>query len=682
MNFDNTAQVDALAALPPEPPKRQERGIWKTAVDSLRGAGAKAMASAVEVGRVVGPAVALASDPNDAQALEAVKAPIDFGQNELSKPFRDFERTLRPDPATAGKAEQIVYGAVGPLASLVGAAVVGGPAGIVAASGEMGFSAAEDLRREGVDLGTRTAVGALTAGVNIAGAALPLAGQTLKSTAGLYLLGGPGAFMAQQQATRSILERANYGELAKQYDPLDPTGLLVSSLVPLPFAAAGAVRNVRAMRPASQPKAETGAPAREAPSQPKPEAAPPAPAHEVVDAAMAHNLTVLHDGQQAVPPVARAAEVMRGPVTENPNFRAWFGESKVVDNAGKPLVLYHGTASSFDEFSPAALQAEGIHLSASPEVASTFAASRAMDGGRGANVQPVYVRAERVKDVEFVSTDSIQQARAEGFDAVRRGDHVVVMDPTQVKSAIGNSGRFDPSSPSLTDSAPPPAPTPAKPSMFGDLSALKDSPDVALRNVAKGLELAAPDVARIMDTAAASPKLLDLGAAMSRAVQDFAAAKASGQVVDMPAEISNLVTGLRENARSPERVAAMVKQLADELATIAPGDKSTTAADVTANAVERLRSITDAQLTDTPPETIKASTDPLMRSIAERVQAVEAAAGDLTVRMDDSGQRITVADELARIRREAAEGTDVELGALDADLVRIAAECALSTGAM
>ena len=30
----------------------------------------------------------------------------------------------------------------------------------------------------------------------------------------------------------------------------------------------------------------------------------------------------------------------------NDNFRKWFGDSKVVDNAGNPLVVYHGSRSS------------------------------------------------------------------------------------------------------------------------------------------------------------------------------------------------------------------------------------------------------------------------------------------------------------------------------------------------
>jgi hypothetical protein len=133
------------------------------------------------------------------------------------------------------------------------------------------------------------------------------------------------------------------------------------------------------------------------------------------------------------------------------NFNAWFGKSQVADPNGQPIVLYHGTAAALDSFDPAKLSAEGIHLSTDADQASVYAASRAMDGGKGANVVPVYVKAEKVKDVDFISTDTIREAREQGFDAVRRGDHYVVMEPGQLKSAIGNSGRFDPNSASLTD---------------------------------------------------------------------------------------------------------------------------------------------------------------------------------------------------------------------------------------
>ncbi len=38
--------------------------------------------------------------------------------------------------------------------------------------------------------------------------------------------------------------------------------------------------------------------------------------------------------------------------TKTPAFKNWFGESKIVDENGKPLVLYHGTTQDFNTFSP------------------------------------------------------------------------------------------------------------------------------------------------------------------------------------------------------------------------------------------------------------------------------------------------------------------------------------------
>lgn len=35
-----------------------------------------------------------------------------------------------------------------------------------------------------------------------------------------------------------------------------------------------------------------------------------------------------------------------------PEFQTWFADSKVVDDAGQPLVVYHGTASAFEAFDP------------------------------------------------------------------------------------------------------------------------------------------------------------------------------------------------------------------------------------------------------------------------------------------------------------------------------------------
>lgn len=69
-----------------------------------------------------------------------------------------------------------------------------------------------------------------------------------------------------------------------------------------------------------------------------------------------------------------------------------------------------------------------------------------------------------------------------------------------------------------------------------------------------------------------------------------------------------------------------------------------------------------------------------MSTVAARVADLEATAPGMVVRIAEDGKPVTLADDLAEVRRLAAEGSDTTLGALDADLLRVAVECALSTG--
>jgi hypothetical protein len=103
--------------------------------------------------------------------------------------------------------------------------------------------------------------------------------------------------MTQQQATRSILEAADYHDIAKQYDPLDPVGLTVATLVPAGFAAAARAGARGAAKPL-----ETGTKAPEI-----------VPTRDDIDAAMVHNLTTLRDVHEAV-----AADIAARPVDETP----------------------------------------------------------------------------------------------------------------------------------------------------------------------------------------------------------------------------------------------------------------------------------------------------------------------------------------------------------------------------
>ncbi|MBJ9895229.1 lytic transglycosylase domain-containing protein [Burkholderia cenocepacia] len=161
---------------------------------------------------------------------------------------------LRPDPQNTTTTDQIVQGAVSGLTQIVPAAALGGPlAGAAVGGTSIGLGRAEELKREGVDVGTRTAVGAVEGALGAAGAVLPAGGSTIARTLGLVAVGGPGMAVAQATADKSILKNAGYDHLANQIDPLDPTNLAASTLMAGFFGgvhAGGMAMTARAARAA------------------------------------------------------------------------------------------------------------------------------------------------------------------------------------------------------------------------------------------------------------------------------------------------------------------------------------------------------------------------------------------------------------------------------------------------
>ena len=211
---------------------------------------------------------------------------------------------------------------------------------------------------------------------------------------------------------------------------------------------------------------------------------------------------------------------------ETPEFKKWFGESKMVDEEGKPEAFYHGTASDIAEFK--AKQAGAIFVTKKPGFAESFGHSshswmvkhaeeilspedlqaatlEAMNkidkikdvkerkaryadlknsdeyfkavGDRmpsRENIMKLYVKAEKPFDYEnpahvkelvgvgegtrsaIASGDwgtiesraiqaRIKEAGFDGFYVKEGGEkNLAVYDPKQLKSAIGNSGAFDP----------------------------------------------------------------------------------------------------------------------------------------------------------------------------------------------------------------------------------------------
>lgn len=176
---------------------------------------------------------------SEQQAQKIRAGGLDFSSSTGSD-LRGFARFIAPDPETTHTAERVVFDAVRVLTKGVGyVTTLGGLPGAILTGADEGMTTADDLKQQGVDLATRSKVGAVVGGVTALGVALPVAGSTVGGTVVLGATAGPLSFMAQQQAVRSILKAADYSSLAEQYDPFDPVGLAVASLVPAGFGAWG-----------------------------------------------------------------------------------------------------------------------------------------------------------------------------------------------------------------------------------------------------------------------------------------------------------------------------------------------------------------------------------------------------------------------------------------------------------
>lgn len=153
-------------------------------------------------------------------------------------------------------------------------------------------------------------------------------------------------------------------------------------------------------------------------------------------------------------------------VTETPEFKRWFGDSKVVDAKGNPLVVYHGTSADFAEFAmPPRAKSMAAYFSDNPEYANFYTRGPMLDY-QGGNVMPAYLSIRnpfRVQDdwapAEWPSEPTERRKLiAKGYDGIvwtdlDSGDTMwIAFRPEQIKSAIGNNGNFDPANPDITQS--------------------------------------------------------------------------------------------------------------------------------------------------------------------------------------------------------------------------------------
>ena len=167
------------------------------------------------------------------------------------------------------------------------------------------------------------------------------------------------------------------------------------------------------------------------------------------------------------------------PQNESPEFKNWFGGSKVVDPEGKPLVVYHGTKAALTEFQgnkatekDSGWYGRGIYFTADPATASAYSGFEELQGGDaqpGANVLPVYVSLQNPyvwpkgraaattpqeamalrTELEAAGHDGVIVPNEYAAPAYAGHYEVIAFRPEQIKSAIGNQGTFSPTSPNI-----------------------------------------------------------------------------------------------------------------------------------------------------------------------------------------------------------------------------------------
>ena len=165
--------------------------------------------------------------------------------------------------------------------------------------------------------------------------------------------------------------------------------------------------------------------------------------------------------------------------TESRFFKKWFGNSKVVDNEGNPLVVYHGTENgSFEVFSEQRVE-DGFFFTDNIETAKEYAeiapflAEDMTDEEKteASKIYQVYLKIENPYIADMEGEDYrgtavqgyIDEARELGHDGViiknivdkrytdsegSLGTDYIVFNPEQIKS-VDNQGTFDENNPNI-----------------------------------------------------------------------------------------------------------------------------------------------------------------------------------------------------------------------------------------
>lgn len=712
--YDQAATLAAMPLYRPEPVVPPSWSAWSLVTAVPRGIGEAAH-------QVVGSTADLAKayrffrDATPQQLRAGV--PVEQYSSDFGDYVRDRGRELRPDPASASAAEQVLYGFARGAAKIVGAAVVAGPAGVVAAGLEEGMSQSDELRRQGVGVEPRTRAGVVQ-GAGLALAALPAFGATWGQTAALYVAGGPGGYVAQQAMTREILRTAGHERVAEQFDPLDPVGLAVASLLPAGFAWLG-MRGQKLAAAAQSlpdlPRADAGAPAPDAAPFPS---EPTAIARaidkrfgdqhalypdEVVDAARVAYQAEVRSASDPGAGGMRTADAHEAALSRAEDQIARGDAVSVADVAPVPerfVTVWHGSPHLFDRFDStkigtgegAQAYGHGLYLAESPDVAETYspmvpARYITRDGGdfkprsgyEDAMLTLVSQYGTAAKALDAMGPnvpDGVRQALeamiAEGVE-VQPARRAAVYKVDLPESAIARMLDWDKP---LSQQAPSVKAALQKAGIATDEQALGAFDDALLAALNGGpatlpkqpLNLAGETVyRRLGGPDVAAEKLRALGIPGIRYLDGGSRADGQGtyNYVIFPGEEGML----RITERNGQPLETFARNLSESVEALRKAEG--------VEAPKPAAPITTAQLDDFFARTKlhQPAAAPDVDAVSPaRVAEVAAQFPDLMVRADDMDAPMRLADFLEAAKAEADEF------AADADLMKIAAECALTTG--
>ena len=663
---DTDAAIADMVARPVIKPQATKFNGWKAISAVPRGA----VAGAIETGAMVpdlaeaagnaftSVATGLLPDPRAPGGAEFKAREQQRAQGASSAEgdyLRQQTKQFMPDPHSAHLAEQTVFGLSRFATKAVGSTVVAGPAGGAVALGvNEGLTTADDLKAQGVDLNTRTKIGAVAGAVSAVGVALPMAGKTVGATVGLWAAGGPASFIGQQAATKQILQSAGYDKLSDQIDPLDPVGLAVSSVVPAGFAAWGLRRQaaVKALKTEADVKAAAAL---------TPDEQARSDAFETSDA----NLDLLRkDITQAKTPAAKAA--LQENLDSLLKLRAQREASgaptlEQVDAARVEMLTQHMEQSGLYRGDDA--RAVAAHLEAFSRASQDLAAGR------------------RINVADLIPANQLETAQA--LDAF--------------------SGRLTEARTELMTQA----------AMRAEPGAVRQMQSELVDTSARLAELEDPAAIKARAKDLQQSERLSFKQAMTQARGEFEA-----QAQDVRARVDRLESMLDDNATGQQafdalnRLDKQAQGVATQRSQIdAPPLRETPAAKAAREAAATTKepaNVQDAPKAVGQPAEAPAQAKPQTAAargagpagageqgsgvsgsggataeaglVDQRLTDIQQQFPDLTVQMDGMDAPVKLADFLEQVKREAMEGTDMDLGGNDAPLMQVAANCFLLNG--